>query len=226
MIGVTNITSTTFTLTTTDITQLVYITDDSEEMNVILTPSLVQNEPYTVENLQPNSIYYVLDENKSVIAEITTLQEGQIITNIKYIKDENGGIISPVTSFNSIYDSNGKALPYYLEDSGWLNVQLNEGVTAVNEGLRYRKLGNKVTIQGCISTTYKDSNITIGQIDTAYAPGYTLHSFFELNARRLGRGYIDKKGVIVLEWIVNISDGSYYTDTPTWIELYFEYFVD
>ena len=115
-----------------------------------------------------------------------------------------------------------------ITDSGWKTLDLAEGVTAYESSDRvpsYRKIGNRVFIEGTITVTPTASTTTIATIPVGFRPKNTVHDFVTLTGKRVGRLYVAPTGVVNLEWAVNISDGRAYT-TATWMDINLSYFVD
>lgn len=125
-----------------------------------------------------------------------------------------------------------KVLKEDTADSGWISAELSDKITASTSGdlsgIRYRKIGNHIYIEGRIICTYQESNITLNATALAseYRPTTNTSFFMQVNGTKIARGYVNTSGNIILEWIVNISDGSYYETQVSWLYFNVDYFVD
>lgn len=55
----------------------------------------------------------------------------------KYLKDENGDIFSPVTSVESVYNSDGEAIPQIV---AWCYATMSSGVVTIKSGSNISKI--------------------------------------------------------------------------------------
>lgn len=116
------------------------------------------------------------------------------------------------------------------EDTGWVDAELEDGVTASTSGyggacgIQYRKIGNHVYVRGSVITTYAGSTVSLTKLP--YAPIYRPYRLGPLNGTRMSRIYVNSSGYVCLEWIANVSDGSYYTSTPSWLAIDIDFFTD
>lgn len=140
--------------------------------------------------------------------------------------------------FGGIYDTTKGGVfqlksgdDYYNEDdivgndTGWITLSLNSGITAV-DSLQYRRIGSIVMITGRISLTWNGkNNKTIATLPDGYRPAKTKYSFFPVIGSLISRGYINPEGQVVLEWIRKLSDGSIYTSNASWLYINFDFFL-
>ena len=111
------------------------------------------------------------------------------------------------------------------EDSGWVNVigssADNGNISAPPTGmipLRYRKKGDIVYINGCFTPKNKVANtqLILFTLPAGYRP--TEGYFYCVNTAggyAVSRFLVSQTGVVALEWVRNMSDGSENT-SPSW----------
>lgn len=75
----------------------------------------------------------------------------------KYLKDENGDIFSPVTSVESVYNSDGEAIPQIV---AWCYATMSSGVVTIKSGSNISKISmvNTGTYRVNFRTNIKDVN--------------------------------------------------------------------
>lgn len=153
---------------------------------------------------------------------VTSIAELQNLLGISYPLPANKGGTG-TTSIAKLKELLG------IADSGWKALSLADGVTPGSYGGRatpsYRKIGNHVFIEGCVTVTPGTSAVQIATLPAGYRPSRTLHGFAECSGRRVGRINLGAGGSVNVEWVVNINDGSYCT-TEIWCNVRIDFFVD
>ena len=201
--------------------------------------NLVYNNPALVIGGTPEQKHMEIDsdEIKALIGNAGRVSEpgqlslnpngGNVLINGKmaYKKGDlipvsDGG--TGVTSIAALKDALG------IADSGWITLPLASGVTSSDTANRvpsYRKVGNRVYIEGVFQVTPSTSTITVATIPSGYRPKNTIHFFTALSSTRIARVYVSHDGYINLEWAINIGDASKFTSS-TWIDINVDYYVD
>ena len=110
----------------------------------------------------------------------------------------------------------------------WTNVSVDLGVTTPNENnygdgaLRLGKIGSHVFVRGGI---YGCSGSSIATLPAGYRP--TVGSVYRLAAcggARVARLRLTTGGLLELEWVRNLSDGSVYS-TAVWVDCSFDFWT-
>ncbi len=119
------------------------------------------------------------------------------------------------------------------KDSGWITATLESGVAASEngyggfKGIRYRKIGNRVYIEGSISTTWNgSSNQLLAAIPAEFRPTGTRYGFVPLTGTNIARIIVSSTTGVFLEWVRSMVDGSTVTSELSWIAINIEYPVD
>ena len=116
------------------------------------------------------------------------------------------------------------------QDSGWLDLQLEDGVTVssvdnIKQVPQIRKIGNHVFIRGHISATWSTTtNINIARLP--YKSSQNIYKIVALSGRNLARLFITTNGIIGIEWIVKINDGSNINTEISWLSIDIDFWVD
>lgn len=115
------------------------------------------------------------------------------------------------------------------EDSGWITLPLEDGVTAKTNGgfntPQYRKINDHVIIQGSVTMTSSSNEaVIIGTLPTGYRPINTVHKLIPCGGSRIARMYIDNSGNIKLEWIKNLVDGESVA-VEQWFTINVDYYI-
>ena len=119
-----------------------------------------------------------------------------------------------------------------LESSDWVDLTLASGVTPNNDtklggkpGIRYRKQGTRVYIDGAVIVNFQGSSMTLTNLPSEIIPKYSYYVFSICSGARIARLYVNPNNNFNVEWIKNISDGSNYTGS-TWLQAKIEYDVE
>jgi hypothetical protein len=111
-----------------------------------------------------------------------------------------------------------------VDDTGWINAELSDGVTANAKGgndvPQYRKIDSRIIIRGAVETTWEGSGTTkkLFSLPAEYMPTANIYKIIATGGTRLARLIIGRTGVVSIEWVVNISDGSYVTGSQ-WFDI-------
>lgn len=135
----------------------------------------------------------------------------------------NGGT-GASTAANALQSLGAQPL---IEDSGWITLPLNEDVTARSIGgfevPMYRNLGGHVMIQGGVTVTSDTMEITIATLPSGFCPASTVHKMVPCGGHRIARIYVTPLGEVVLEWMMNIADGTI-ASVNQWLVLNIDYY--
>lgn len=120
-------------------------------------------------------------------------------------------------------------------DTGWVNLTVN---TSVNNGtwqyLKYRKIGNKVKVIGrCDSYPFSaptsGGGEPVSKVLTTLPEGCrpTVQHYWlaAVQGGRLARYVVNTGGTVVIDYGIQISNGSY-LNTGYWTEFSFEFYID
>lgn len=112
-------------------------------------------------------------------------------------------------------------------DSGWKAISLAEGVAAKNTGgydmPMCRKVDDHVIIQGGVSVTSGLSAVSVGFLPSGYGPATTVHKMVPCGGQRIARIHVTPQGEIVLEWMMNMADGTL-AEVNQWLTLNIDYY--
>ena len=115
------------------------------------------------------------------------------------------------------------------EDSGWIPLRLNDGVSAGSYGGRsvpsYRKIGNRVFMEGSVVVTPGSSSVTIATLPAGYRPRVVIHKLTEVAGKRIGRIMVGAGGTVNVEWVLNVTDGSSVME-GAWVAVKMDFFID
>ena len=113
-------------------------------------------------------------------------------------------------------------------DTAWHYLTLSLGATPGNYGagrMRYKKIGNHVFIAGSVNVT-PGSNIVLCNIPTGYRPSAgTATVINSCQGSCVARIAVYANGDFRLEWVANLSDGSFYTSGTVWVECSIDYWI-
>lgn len=117
-----------------------------------------------------------------------------------------------------------------IDDTGWKNLTLKDGVavstvTLLNQTPQYRKVGNHVFIRGHVSATWDGAN-NIPIATVPYKPLKHTYKLVPLNGTNIARIFVHSDGVMAIEWIKKIADGTNETTAKTWIQIDIDFWVD
>lgn len=205
---------------------------------------LVNNECYTITDIDDYTYKYIESGDSSKPIILRNLESGiyKIYGYFKYYSSyssysavdpfailivEKGSSFSYVTIIASndiikykITDSNYEK----VDDTGWINLSLNSGISAYNSSsfpVRYRKIGNKVRIEGAVKGITAKSTI-IATLPSGFIPA---NNHYYINAGPSGRVNtyeIRTNGAIV--FINTTSTATLVATDYYFIE--YEYFID
>ena len=114
---------------------------------------------------------------------------------------------------------------------GWHAIPLESGVTPGEYGTRptpsYRRIGNEVIIEGGVACTLPSSGtVTIGYLPEGYRPLANVYTLQACSNTRVARVYINTSGMMGIEWVVNLYDGTRYSGEIPWVQIDMRFFVD
>ena len=138
----------------------------------------------------------------------------------------NGGLDNPptVNIKGEKGDSGASA-----SDTGWQGLTLATDVSPADTAFavtpQYRKIGSRVFIKGHVKCSVPSGGRLIAIMPEGYRYLYGTHyDFAECGGQRIGRIYVDADGNLKCEWIVNISGGTFTSET--WIQIDLDYLAD
>lgn len=117
------------------------------------------------------------------------------------------------------------------DDTGWVDLTLGKNVTlstvpSIAQTPQYRKIGNHVFIRGDVSATYDGTN-TINVATLPFKPQKSVYKLTPLNGNNIARIFVNgANGVLYIEWIKRIADGSNETTERTWIQIDIDFWID
>ena len=114
---------------------------------------------------------------------------------------------------------------------GWHAIPLESGVTPGDYGTRpipsYRRIGNEIIIEGGVACTLPSSGtVTIGYLPEGYRPLANVYTLQACSNTRVARVYINTSGMMGIEWVVNLYDGTRYSGEIHWVQIDMRFFVD
>lgn len=143
--------------------------------------------------------------------------------NLSWTND--GGLDNPATV--NIKGDSGDS----VEDTGWLPLTLEDGITAHDGSFavtpQYRKIGNHVYIKGHIYTSVPSggSKLIATMPDGFRPPIGTHYDLGECGGQRVARIYSNSGGNLAVEWVANIGSSGQYTGVG-WIQIDMDYLTD
>ena len=140
---------------------------------------------------------------------------------IQISKGGTGGVTAQMAMTNIQNDSS----------VGWHAIPLESGVTPGTYGTRptpsYRRIGNEVIIEGGVACTLPSSGtVTIGYLPEGYRPLANVYTLQACSNSRVARVYINTSGMMGIEWVVNLYDGTRYSGEIPWVQIDMRFFVD
>ena len=113
-------------------------------------------------------------------------------------------------------------------EPAWNYASLSLGSTPGSYGagrMRYKKIGNHVFIAGSVNVT-PGSNIVLCNIPAGYRPSAgTATVINSCQGSCVARIAVYANGDFRLEWVANLSDGSFYTSGTVWVECSIDYWI-
>ena len=140
---------------------------------------------------------------------------------IQISKGGTGGVTAQMAMTNIQNDSS----------VGWHAIPLESGVTPGQYGTRpipsYRRIGNEIIIEGGVACTLPSSGtVTIGYLPEGYRPLANVYTLQACSNARVARVYISTSGMMGIEWVVNLYDGTRYSGEIPWVQIDMRFFVD
>lgn len=117
-----------------------------------------------------------------------------------------------------------------FEDTGWISLTLASGVSSTTaSGGRspaYRRIGKHVYIEGAVTFTATTAAKTIATLPAGYRPSRIKHKIVAVTGSAVARIWISAGGVLSVEWIRNLSNGSQVTGTISWVSIEMDFWTD
>lgn len=139
-------------------------------------------------------------------------------------------------------DVQASSLPYgYVsatlrttDDTGWIAVSsflnsFSQASTAWESKCKYRKIGNHVYLKGCVKTPSSwtgSTPTTVLQLPDGYRPKTRVYKLTSATGGRVVRFFADTDGKVMIDWTLNISDGSFASGELSWIQLDIDFLID
>lgn len=119
-------------------------------------------------------------------------------------------------------------------DSRWIAVtsflnSFSQASTAWESKCKYRKIGNHVYLKGCVKTPSSWTGSTptsVLQLPDGYRPKTRVYKLTSATAGRVVRFFADTDGKVMIDWTLNISDGSFASGELSWIQLDIDFLID
>lgn len=127
------------------------------------------------------------------------------------------------SAVNAINEVNTK-----LEDSGWHDIPLADGVTAgtIGERPQYRKVGKRVDIKGSYSFTKSSANDLVGVLPEGFRPTGYIYLLSPVGGSNVMRVFIQSNGNIYSEWIYGLTTDAQTTGKINWCDIRTSFYVD
>lgn len=129
----------------------------------------------------------------------------------------------------SIYAGSGIFTQNITLREPWTNLTLASGVTAGSFGgsptgqPAYRVVGGMCYLVGSVNLTAVSSgSVVISTLTASARPSSNVYIISPCGSTRVARLFVSTDGRLVLEWLVNISDGSRYAGS-TWVQINMTY---
>ena len=119
-----------------------------------------------------------------------------------------------------------------LHDPSWIPLELMSGAVAAPDYATraipsYRKIGNRVQIQGAISCTIPKSDaFKCAELPKAYCPKGPAYGPSVCAGNRLVRLLVGASGGIYIEWIYDFAERSQFSGHIPWVVINIEYDID
>ena len=130
------------------------------------------------------------------------------------LTDSNAAV--PTNTTNCMVLAEGSS-----SEPAWNYASLSLGSTPGSYGagrMRYMKMGNHVFVAGSVNVK-PGVNITLFTLPAGYRPtSGTATVIRPCSGSRIARIAVTTSGAFNLEWVKNLSDGSYYTSDSLWVE--------
>lgn len=143
--------------------------------------------------------------------------------------DVTSGVL-PADRGGTGYESIAALLARLLSDAegSWTTLTLLNGAantTLGNGNLRYRKVGNHLSVAGGVTLAWSGTSKIIATLPngTKYNNQYWLKPCGGNNVARL---YVTVGGNLVLEWVHSLVDGSNTTTFDAWVDCNVDFWVD
>ena len=99
-------------------------------------------------------------------------------------------------------------------------LDLNDGVNVNNKELSYYKVGSVVHLSGNIAiTNFTGDLVEVATLPEDCRPLKNTYWFAPLTGINIARCLVNTAGVIKIEWIKQLSDGSNYTGAVSWLNI-------
>ena len=135
---------------------------------------------------------------------------------------------------SSLPDGYIMSMPEVVNDAGWIAVSsflnsFSQASTAWESKCKYRKIGNHVYLKGCVKTPSSwtgSTPTTVLQLPDGYRPKTRVYKLTSATAGRVVRFFADTDGKVMIDWTLNISDGSFAGGELSWIQLDIDFLTD
>lgn len=134
---------------------------------------------------------------------------------------------SDMNEIKTVVNTNYNEVQPYVTDTGWQDLTIGTSVSTNDQKPQYRVIGKVVYVRANITTGVPSGSRTIATgIPSQYRPAVN-RVFWGISGggNRINRSYIDTNGNLVIQWVLNISDGSTATGS-TWHDLYTSYVIN
>lgn len=118
-----------------------------------------------------------------------------------------------------------------MEPTNWVKVTYTEGFgDGTYGGLRYRREGKHVFLQGTVRGAYTNTGfnqgITIASLPNTFRPKTAIYKLNNAAGSRQARVGVTTSGNIFLDYVVNIQTGKIDNNELAWIDCTIDYWVD
>lgn len=152
-----------------------------------------------------------------------------------YVDTEDESLSGDISGLRTDLNALTTTVNTKTADTGWVNLTVN---TSVNNGtwqyLKYRKIGNKVKVIGrCDSYPFSAPTAGGGEpvakvlttLPEGCRPTVQHYWLAAVQGGRLARYVVNTGGTVVIDYGIQISNGSY-LNTGYWTEFSFEFYID
>lgn len=203
---------------------------NTPQFEIVVDPKgSVSIESYQIHSDEINDLKTSLGN----IKDLKTEEKSSLTTAVNELNDRAGSLGSELSLTNQNLQNinrNVSILQSKTEDTGWIDMPLENGITSpgtAGSRLRYRRKNGIVFITGTFGVTGKIANTQrkICQPPVGFRNTYNGYYYFTNTATGyvVSRFIIGVDGSVNLEWVKKLSDGSELTGTINWVGIDISY---
>ena len=180
--------------------------------------------------LATQNIDYSISSDSTKIILTKDLEANQKVSFLMFKSVVAGGAETVLTEINRLNEKCEKLQKEIVNE--WIEADLADGIKATTNGyggysgIRYKKIGSRVYVQGSVSFTVLNDSLELATIPTGYRPQKINYKLVSAAGHTVARLLVDPEGKIRVDWCINISDGSSVTGEIEWLDVSIDFPID